>query len=140
MCAPIRTQRLVLAALLWLAIGLSSVMAQDWPRLLGAGYDGVAPATELKIDWKQTPKHLWTIDVGDGYGLGSVVDGKYFQMDALPAGNGILERIRCFNLDAGKLLWEQSQPVQYRDLYGYEDGPRGTPAISGDRVVAFRGS
>lgn len=120
-----------------LAINLPSSPADDWPRLLGSGYDGVAPTNHLTINWQQPPTHSWTLDVGDGYGLGSVVDDNYLQMDAQPAANGILERLRCFNLDSGKLRWEQSQPVQYRDLYGYESGPRGTPAISGDNVVTF---
>ncbi len=138
MHASSTVQHVFFCAVFWLMLNITSAAtAQDWPRLLGAEYDGVAPASELNIDWEQAPKHVWTIGVGDGYGLGSVVDGNYFQMDAQPAANGIQERIRCFDLDSGKLRWEQSQPVQYRDLYGYESGPRGTPAINGDKVVTF---
>jgi outer membrane protein assembly factor BamB len=100
----------------------------------------VAPLADSDaFDWSQEPKFVWGVELGEGYGLGSVFDGKYFQMDAVldPATRGIKERIRCFDLATGAPIWEQSQPIVYRDLYGYDDGPRGTPAIADTEIYSL---
>ncbi len=128
----------------WLAVGwccflvTANVVAQDWPRLLGPTYDGVAPTPDAQFDFTKPPEHVWTIPVGDGYGLGSIAAGRYLQMDAgQNDGRTIQERIRCFDLATGQMQWEQSQSVEYRDLYGYESGPRGTPATDSDDIFTF---
>ncbi len=120
-----------------LSAATSSATAQDWPRLLGATYDGVAPASDVSIDWSAKPEFVWSVNLGDGYGLGSVVGAQYLQMDAERSATGVLERIRSFDLDSGELRWEQSQSIQYRDMYGYEAGPRGTPAVHNDKIVSL---
>ncbi len=111
--------------------------AQDWPRLLGENFDGVAPASDTRFDWTTQPTLAWSLDVGDGYGLGCVSAGKYYQMDATSGGRGIFERVRCLDLGSGEIQWEQTQAIDYRDLYGYESGPRGTPAIKDGKIVTF---
>ncbi|MEL6109300.1 MAG: PQQ-binding-like beta-propeller repeat protein, partial [Planctomycetota bacterium] len=68
---------------------------------------------------------------------GSVVDGLYYQFDAITTGRGGQERLRAIDLQTGQVLWTQSRPMLYRDMYGYESGPRGTPAVQGDRIITF---
>ena len=110
-----------------------------WPRFLGAGYDGVAADAVTDIDWTRTPRFLWSIELGEGYGIGSVAGGCFFQSDAEVGrfGSGARERLRCFDLTTGREKWAKSEPLIYRDLYGYESGPRGSPAIAGNRVITF---
>jgi outer membrane protein assembly factor BamB len=92
-----------------------------------------------EIDWASEPTFLWSIKLGDGYGIGTVAAGRYFQLDAVsqsPALNSV-ERLQCIDLSSGKVLWMQTQPFQYQDMLGYEGGPRASPTIVDDRVVTL---
>ena len=106
----------------------------SWPRFLGKNADGVANVT-AKIDWSKQPKFLWSTPVGAGYGLGAVVDNRYYHFDA----NSIerTERLTCADMSNGKTLWTVNYPLEYRDMYGYEPGPRSGPTIDQDRIYTM---
>ena len=110
-----------------------------WPRFLGSTFDGSSTANFADIDWSREPELAWSINVGDGYGFGSIANGKYLQCDADPdqKGEQIEERLRCFDLKTGIQQWTSSQPILYSDMLGYEDGPRSSPTIVGDLVYTF---
>ena len=106
----------------------------QWPRLLGERFNGdVVQSGEF--DFVQPPAFQWSLDVGDGYGIGSIVGGHYYHFDTAPDGKN--ERIRCIDIDSGKVRWQQVQPVNYRDMYGYETGPRSTPTIAGAHLYTM---
>lgn len=111
---------------------------RPWPRFLGENFDGTVHS-DLDFDWSQRPTLLWSLEVGEGYGIGTVADGQYFHFDAVPAANrfGIEERLRSFDLEDGSQRWVHQQPVTYRDMYGYEDGPRSSATIDGDQVFTL---
>jgi outer membrane protein assembly factor BamB len=118
----------------------------DWPRFLGVNHDGAAPESLSQIDWSQLdptrpPRLQWSIELGEGYGIGSVAQDRYFQCDAERVGGDVdgelRERLRCFDLTTGTEIWSKSEPLNYRDLYGYEAGPRASPTIAGDRVLTY---
>jgi outer membrane protein assembly factor BamB len=69
----------------------------------------------------------------ESYGIGSVSQGKYFQLDR----EG--DRVKLFALDAktGEELWEFSYPTHYSDYFGYNGGPRCSPVIDDDRVYIY---
>lgn len=111
----------------------------DWPRFLNASMDGVAKLTDAAppsvadLDWQSRPEVAWSLPLGDGYGLGVVAGGSYFHFDAV-AGN---ERLRKIDLVDGREIWSGFQPLTYRDLYGYEPGPRCSPTIDGERIFTL---
>lgn len=121
----------------WSDASIDTKNAQGWPRFLGARYDGAVSSVAANIDWKQTPRLSWTIDVGDGYGIGTVADKRYFQFDAIGQGADTRERLRCFDFTTGKEIWSKTNPFQYSDMLGYEDGPRSSPTIAGDHVLTL---
>ncbi|MEC8473267.1 MAG: PQQ-binding-like beta-propeller repeat protein, partial [Planctomycetota bacterium] len=111
----------------------------QWPRFLGANYDGAALVGDQSIDWSVEPSFQWNIEVGDGYGIASVNGGRVYQSDAVggsrfTAGD---ERLRCLDLSSGKVLWEKQEPIEYQDMYGYEAGPRSSPIIHQGRVITY---
>ena len=118
--------------------GNSASGSVDWPRFLGVTYDGVAKVSQA-IDWTAAPLFLWSIEVGDGYGIGTVSNGRYFHFDASESSRaaGSVERLRCFELETGKEIWSSTQRFEYQDMLGYEDGPRTSPTIDGDRVFTM---
>ena len=117
----------------------SSAENSGWPRFLGRHFDGVGADPGGAIDWSRPGRLLWSVDVGEGYGIGSVADERYFQCDAVGGrlGTETQERLRCFSLATGRLEWTKTEPLSYRDLYGYENGPRSSPCLVGDRVLTY---
>ena len=62
-------------------------------------------------------------------GLGSVKGEHYFQFDTTLGRTAQPHRaieVRS-NFLTDRKMWSVSRPMQYRDMYGYESGPRGTP-------------
>ncbi|TWU03618.1 outer membrane protein assembly factor BamB family protein [Neorhodopirellula pilleata] len=108
--------------------------ALQWPRFLNSDFSGSVNAVGMAArQWNVEPKLDWTIPVGDGYGLGVVQEGAYFHFDASER----TERIRMIAMDSGKTIWERTYELNYRDLYGYETGPRCSPTCDGDLVFSF---
>tara|TARA_R110002049_G_scaffold309268_1_gene519503 strand:+ start:4575 stop:6074 length:1500 start_codon:yes stop_codon:yes gene_type:complete len=117
--------------------------AGDWPRFLGENFDGVTTTSPESIDWTAAPQTVWSLSVADGYGIGSVADGRYFQFDAVVKPQGdpqqyqSAERLRAIDLATGEQLWASEQPFVYQDMLGYENGPRSSPTIDGDSVFTL---
>lgn len=110
----------------------SPLTQPDWPRFLNDDFSGSAKLTEsapnsiASLNWKNEPKFHWALDVGDGYGIGVVRGENYFQFDATNES----ERLRKIDLATGAVKWTRSYPLDYRDMYGYETGPRCSPTIA----------
>ncbi len=114
------------------------VFVNEWPRFLGSQINGISrstdPAIIIRKDWSENGLPLlWQADVGEGYGIGSVAGGRYYHFDKLKDA----ARLRSFDAKTGALIWEYKYPSSYRDLYGYDSGPRSSPLIDGDRVYLF---
>lgn len=106
----------------------------DWPRMLGPNYDSHSPETGILKSWPNNGlKVVWTADTGVGYGNGVASQGRWFQFDRY----GDVERLSCLNAETGEFLWKWESPVQYRDPYGYNNGPRCSPIVDGNCVYVF---
>ena len=107
---------------------------KDWPTFLGSNQDGISSETGIRTDWSngQLPL-IWKTDVGEGYSIGSVADRRFVHFDRADR----QARIRCFDAETGRLLWNQSYPSEYRDMYGYDSGPRTSPVIDGKRLFTL---
>jgi outer membrane protein assembly factor BamB len=106
----------------------------DWPGFLGPERNGKSAETGLRFDWQARPPEIvWSRRVGEGYAAGVVASGRYLHFDR------DRDEARVVSLDSrsGKLLWEFRYPAGYRDLYGFDGGPRASPAIDGNRVYLF---
>ena len=106
----------------------------DWPRFLGATDNAATSERPLLKDWGEDgPALLWELERGEGY-ASPVISGDRLVLFHRAAGN---ERIECRNVLNGEALWDYAYPVDYRDRYGYQNGPRGSPVIDGDRVFTL---
>ena len=81
---------------------------------------------------------LWHAPLHQSYGTCTVSLGRLFQFDSEPLGgskqNG---RVHCLNAETGKELWAYNYAYDYKDTYGYNNGPRASPIVDGDRVYAY---
>lgn len=107
---------------------------EDWPRMLGPNFDSTSTETGIIKEWpEQGLRIVWGARTGTGYGNGVASLGRWLQFDRV----GSEERLTCHHAETGKVLWHQSQPVEYFDAYGYNDGPRCSPFIDGNLVYTY---
>ncbi len=103
----------------------------DWPRFLGPNDDATSPETKLLRRWPEGgPKMVWELKRGEGYTCPAIGGGKLVLFHRL----GDEEVVECRNAETGEALWSFGYPVEYRDRYGYNNGPRASPVIEGGNV------
>jgi len=108
---------------------------RDWPRVLGPNDDASSPETHLLKKWPETgPSLVWEVKTGDGY-TSPVISGDYCLIFHALDGKETLE---CVHRETGQRFWIQDYPIEYKDRYGFGNGPRGSPAVA-DGVVVIKG-
>lgn len=113
---------------------LASLSAEDWPTFLGPRHNSTSKETGLITPWPAGgPEVLWQKNLGTGYGIGSIQDGKFFQFDRY----GDANRLVVLDVKTGEELWTYDYPTDYEDALGYNNGPRCSPIVDGDRVYLY---
>ena len=116
---------------LWLAAG---TRGGDWPQFLGPQRNGSTLETNFASSWpKEGPPALWQRTVGEGFAGPVVAAGKVIVFHRV----GERETVECLDAKTGKESWKSDYPTRYRDDFGFDEGPRATPAIAGGRVFTF---
>lgn len=101
--------------------------ADDWPRWRGSGADGRWNPSGLPSDFAQkTPRELWRIKIGSGFGGVTVADGRVYVMDYSKSPEQ--ERVLCFDAKSGEKIWSQHWSVAYGKM-DYGTGPRASVVI-----------
>jgi outer membrane protein assembly factor BamB len=117
-----------------LLVKVSSVPAEDWPQFLGPARNGSYSASDVAESWpKEGPQTLWKKDVGQGFSSPVVQGGRLILFHRI----GNRERVDCLDVKTGRELWTFDYPTTYRDDFGFDEGPRATPTIDGNRVYTF---
>jgi outer membrane protein assembly factor BamB len=119
---------------LLLLLSATAMHAADWPQFLGPTRNGVSAETNLSLNWpKEGPKILWKTKVGEGWSGPVVASNRVVLFHRM----GDNEIIDCLDATNGMTLWRAEYPSTYRDDFGFESGPRATPAIDGHRIFTF---
>src|SRR5437764_5840003 len=90
-------------------VAITPVKAEDWPQWLGPRRDG--SSAEKVPPWKEAPKVLWRVKVGEGHSSPIVADGKVFLHTRVKGKND--EEVTAYDNENGKPVWSKS----------YERGP-----------------
>jgi outer membrane protein assembly factor BamB len=119
----------------WIALLLSAatLCAEDWPQFLGARRDGsyVGPVAS---QWpKEGPARSWETSVGQGFAGPVVVGNAVFLFHR----QGSEEKLERFNAATRKSVWTNGYPATYRDDFGFDPGPRATPAVAEGRAFTY---
>jgi outer membrane protein assembly factor BamB len=114
---------------------LGAAPSSEWPQFLGPTRDGTyAGAADIADAWPAGgPPVLWRRDVGQGFS-GPAVSGERL---ILFHRVGDKEVVECLDAQTGTPIWSEGSPTQYRDDFGFDEGPRATPTIAGDKVYTF---
>lgn len=108
-----------------------------WPQFRGPNRDNRSTETGLLSSWPdQGPSIAWTArGLGEGYSAVSIANGKIYTMGNTQQGESVI----ALDLATGREIWSTPTGGQaFRD--GQGNGPRGTPAVDGNRVYALGAS
>jgi outer membrane protein assembly factor BamB len=110
------------------------LQAEDWPQFLGTTRNGEYHGKDISTTWsKEGPKQVWKKQTGPGWSAPVVSSDKllvFYRADNK-------EVLECLNATSGKTLWTAAYPTTYQDDFGFDEGPRATPAIDGDKVYTL---
>ena len=119
-------------ALLVLLLTSSLAAAGDWPQWLGPNRDGAS--AETINPWKEAPKTVWSVPVGEGYSVPVVGSGRVF-VHARVAGKDE-EELLALDAATGKQLWRTAYSrAPYSSIIN--NGPQATPCVVRGRVYTF---
>ncbi len=130
---------LVLSTVVAVLPGQACDGGEDWPKFLGPRGDSRSSETgifagEAGCDWQRNPPRVvWTLELGESYGTCTISGEHCFQFDRIDG----QARLRCLNRTTGQQIWSYKYPSSYRDAYGYNNGPRCSPIVDGERVYAY---
>jgi outer membrane protein assembly factor BamB len=124
--------------------------ATDWPQYRGPTTDGISP-DPISTNWPANgPTVVWTnMALTNGFSTFAVVQGRAFTIISRDNGGGLLEYCVAVDAATGAELWatpiadELWDPSSLGDggegafPYDMGDGPRTTPSVASDRVIAF---
>lgn len=109
-------------------------VTEDWPRFLGPNDNAISGETRLlKAFPEGGPKIVWEMEKGTGYTSPAIAGGRLVFFHRL----GDEETIECLDPETGRRYWSHGYPIEYRDRYGYSNGPRASALLDAGRVVTL---
>ncbi len=134
---PMKMNRLQSRLAAWIVVlaGCSVLaQAQGWPQYLGPERDGRYSGPPLSTNWAgDRPPALWSRSVGEGFAGPVVAQGRVLLFHRV----GDREVLEALDALTGRPLWRHDYPTAYRDDFGFDEGPRAVPVVSGGRVFTF---
>ena len=103
----------------------------DWPSFLGPTHNSVS--TETHLSRELPPPLIWDMEKGTGY-TSPAVAGEHLLFFHRVGDQEVVENRHA---ETGDIRWQFRYNTTYRDRYGYNNGPRSSPVISGDRVYTM---
>lgn len=108
--------------------------AADWPQFLGPSRDGVYTGDDLADEWPSSgPVQLWERPIGEGYSNPIVVNGRLILFHR----EGNQDIVEAFEAETGKVIWSFGYTTDYRDRFGFSNGPRASPVVADGRLYTF---
>lgn len=109
-------------------------VTHDWTSFLGPTHNGISTETRLSKKLPAAgPPLVWETKKGTGYSS-PAIQGDYL---VFLHRQGNQEFVECLKADTGERFWQFSYTTAYEDRYGYNNGPRTSPVIDGDRVYTY---
>ena len=130
--------RVLGAGLVAFTLGFSTRLpaepAPDWPQFLGPQRNGIYFGPPPAKTWpKEGPPVVWQRAVGAGF-AGPAVSGERLVVFHSLSNRAVVEGLEA---RTGKAIWKSDYATDYRDDFGFDDGPRATPTIAAGRVLTY---
>jgi len=129
--------RVLILACAWFTVAFDIAAAEavhDWPRFLGPSGNNISAETDLLDRWPTNgPPLLWEKRIGSGYSAPSVRG----DLLVLHHRVGDEEIVEAMGAATGKPRWQHKDRSNFRDPFGYNNGPRCTPLLDFNRCFTF---
>ena len=109
----------------------ANATTHDWPSFLGPTHNAVS--TETHLNRTLPPSLIWEMEKGSGYTSPAIARSRLVFFHRV-ADHEVIE---CRHPETGELQWNFRYASDYRDRYGYNNGPRSSPVIDEDRVYTI---
>jgi outer membrane protein assembly factor BamB len=103
-------------------------ITHDWTSFLGPAHN--ATSTETRLSRTLPPPLVWEFPKGTSYASPAVIGDRLLFVHRA----GDEELVECMHAETGARNWTFRYPTDFEDRYGYNNGPRCSPVIDGDRV------
>ncbi len=103
-------------------------VTHDWTSFLGPSHNAVS--TETRLSRALPPPLVWEFPKGTGYATPAVAGGRLLFLHRV----GNEEIVECLHPETGSRQWQFRYATAFEDRYGYNNGPRASPVIDGERV------
>jgi len=124
----------------WLALLVMTLaaavpaIATDWPQFLGPDRNGTYTGPPLLETWGPSgPKVVWRKQVGQAFAGPAVVQNRVLLFHRV----GNEEVLESLDAKTGASIWRYSYPTNYRDDFGFDEGPRAVPVVADGIVYTF---
>ena len=108
-----------------------NAVTHDWPSFLGPSHNAVSTETHLSRDLP--PPLVWELEKGDGYTSPAIAGDHLLFLHRV----GDQEVVENRHPETGESRWQFRYATAYRDRYGYNNGPRASPVIDGQRLFTI---
>ncbi|MBL8238019.1 MAG: PQQ-like beta-propeller repeat protein [Bryobacterales bacterium] len=106
-------------------------VTEDWASFLGPRHNGVSRETRLNKRFPSSgPPLVWEMTKGTGYASPAIAGDQLVFLYR----RGNQEVVDCLHPETGDRYWQHTYSTSFEDRYGYNNGPRSSPVIDGDRV------
>lgn len=124
----------VIVGVLLFSLRLSGAEPAAWPQFLGPNRNGISQEVKLVDRWPAAgPQVVWKAPGGVGMSGLVVRDGRVATLVQREGQQWLI----ALDASTGKVVWQTALAPEYENAMG--NGPRGTPAIVGERIFAFTG-
>jgi outer membrane protein assembly factor BamB len=115
-------------------VAVVPVIAVDWPQYLGPDRNGTYSGPALAESWGSTgPKVVWRKQIGQGFAGPAVVQNRVILFHRV----GNEEVLESLDAKTGASTWRYAYPTNYRDDFGFDEGPRAVPVVADGVIYTF---
>lgn len=109
----------------------AGAVTYDWATFLGPTHNAVS--TETKLSRTLPPPLVWEFPKGTSYASPAIAGGRLMFIHRV----GDEEVVECLDPETGAGRWQFKYGTVFEDRYGYNNGPRASPVIDGDRTFTM---
>jgi outer membrane protein assembly factor BamB len=109
----------------------SDAVTHDWTTFLGPTHNAIS--TETRLSRKLPPPLVWEFAKGTGYTSPAIAGERLLFLHRV----GTQEALECLHPETGARFWQFRYPTTFEDRYGYNNGPRASPVIDGERAYSL---
>lgn len=106
-------------------------ITHDWTSFLGPAHNGTS--TETRLSRVLPPPLVWELPKGTSYASPAVAGSRLLFVHRV----GDEEVVECLHAETGARQWSFRYATDFEDRYGYNNGPRSSPIVDGERVYTI---